>query len=52
MTTLILLNVFFVAAAVAALAVVCRIPYRLIREDRYMAVPEVLYEAEEERRAA
>ena len=52
MTTLILLNVFFVAAATAALAVVCRIPYRLIRKDEYVARPEILYEAEEERRAA
>jgi hypothetical protein len=52
MTSIILLNLVFVAAAVAALAAVCRIPYRLHRADDHLAGVEVLYELEEERRAA
>ena len=51
-TTTILLNLFLVTAAVAALAAVCRIPYRVGDSEReHAAKPEPLYEVEDERQA-
>ena len=52
MTTIVLLNLSLVIAALAALAAVCRIPYLFGRERVYEAKIEALYAFEDERQAA
>jgi hypothetical protein len=55
MSTIILPNLLLVIGVVAALAAVCRIPYRLAaweRLDEHLATPELPVRREPERRAA